>query len=156
MSADIIRALVEAGPIARIARVGHAPFGGDDPIEISFANGQLFHVDIGFEGATDISVREGALLDHAYGHLRTEEPPTYDAIARDWSSEDMDLPWLIGASLKAPRRLAMTNPYRVDVGYVFDANGRDFALFGEADYIWAAPLDDPELEDFRLEIGAPL
>ncbi len=129
MSADIIRALVEAGRIARIARVGHAPFGGDDPIEISFANGQLFHVDIGFEGATDISVREGALLDHAYGHLRTEEPQTYANIARDWTSEDMDLSWLIGASFTNPRRLAMTNPYRVDVGYVFDANGRDIALF---------------------------
>ena len=156
MSADIIRALVEAGPISRIARVGHAPFGGDDPIEISFANGQLFHIDIGFEGATDISVREGALLDHAYGHLRTEEPQTYANIARDWTSDDIDLPWLIGASLTNPRRLAMTNPYRVDVGYVFSANGRDVGLFGEADYIWAAPLDDPELEEFRLEIGAPL
>jgi hypothetical protein len=36
---------------------------------------------------------------------------------------------------------------------VFDASGRDFALFGEADYITAAALDDPELEGFGLEVG---
>ena len=148
-----VQALVESGPIARITRVGHAPFEGDDPIEIFFANGSVFHIDIGFEGATDIVIREGALLDYAYGHLRTEEPDTYTAIARDWAREDIDLPWLIGASLKHPRRLTMTNPYRVDVGYVFDVGGRDFALFGEADFIHAAALDDPELEDFRLEVG---
>lgn len=148
-----VEALTGAGPIARIARVGHAPFEGDDPIEIFFANGAVFHIDIGFEGATDIVIREGALLDAAYGHLRTEEPNTYAAIARDWTHEDIDLPWLIGARLKHPRRLTMTNPYRVDVGYVFDAGGRDFALFGEADYIHAAALDDPELEGFRLEVG---
>lgn len=149
-----IEALTKAGPIARIARVGHAPFGGDDPIEIFFANGAVFHVDIGFEGATDIVVREGPLLEHAYGHLRTEEPQTFAGIARDWSHEDMDLPWLIGASLKHARRLTMTNPYRVEVGYVLDVGGRELALFGEADYIWAAALEDEELEDFRLEVGA--
>ena len=99
-------------------------------------------------------IRDGALLDHAYDHLRTEEPDTYKAIARDWTHEDIDLPWLIGAALKHPRRLTMTNPYRVDVGYVFDVGGRDFALIGEADYITAAALDDPELESYRLEIGA--
>ena len=140
--------------IARITRVGHAPFEGDDPIEIFFASGAVFHIDIGFQGATDIVIREGALLDHAYGHLRSEEPDTYKAIARDWTHEDIDLPWLIGAALKLPRRLTMTNPYSVDVGYVFDAGGRDFALFGEADYINAAALDDPELENFRLVVGA--
>ncbi len=149
-----VQALVEAGPIARITRVGHAPFEGDDPIEIFFANGAVFHIDIGFEGATDIVIREGALLDYAYGHLRTEEPDTYKAIARDWTHEDMDLPWLTGVALKHPRRLTMTNPYRVEVGYAFDAGGRDFALFGEADYINAAALDDSELEGFGLEVGA--
>lgn len=149
-----VQALVEAGPIARITRVGHAPFEGDDPIEIFFANGAVFHIDIGFEGATDIVIREGALLDCAYGHLRTEEPDTYKAIARDWTHEDIDLPCLIGATLKHPRRLTMTNPYRVEVGYVFDAGGVDFALIGEADYITAAALDDPELESYRLEVGA--
>lgn len=155
MSAAAILALCEAGPIARIARVGYAPFEGDDPIEITFAGGKLFHVDVGFEAATDISVGEGTLFEHAYGHLRTEEPDTLAAIARDWTSEDIDLPWLIGAALTNPRRLAMTNPYRVDVGYVFDAGGRALALFGEADYITAAALDDPELEGFALEVGAP-
>mgnify|MGYP001614309925 CR=1 FL=1 len=150
-----VHALVAAGPIARIARVGHAPFEGDDPIEITFADGRVFHIDIGFEGATDIRVGEGTLLEAAYGHLRTEEPETFAAIARDWTSEDLDLPWLIGAALTNPRRLAMTNPYRVDVGYVFDAGGRQFALFGEADYITAADLADEELEGFALEIGAP-
>jgi hypothetical protein len=151
----MISALVEAGPIAHIARVGHAPFEGDDPIEITFAGGAVFHIDVGFEGATDIRVGEGSLLEAAYGHLRTEEPDTYAAIARDWTSEDIELPWLIGATLANPRRLTMTNPYRVDVGYVFDAGERQFALFGEADYITAADLDDPELESFALEIGAP-
>lgn len=150
---EALQKLMDAGPIARITRVGHAPFEGDDPIEIFFANGAVFHIDIGFEGATDIVIREGALLDHAYGHLHAEEPDTYKAIARDWTHEDMDLPWLIGASLKHLRRLRMTNPYRVDVGYVFDAGGRDFALFGEADYITATTLDDPELESFRLAIS---
>ncbi len=60
-----VQALVESGPIARITRVGHAPFEGDDPIELFFANGAVFHIDIGFEGATDIVIREGALLDYA-------------------------------------------------------------------------------------------
>lgn len=96
------------------------------------------------------------MLEAAYGHLRSEEPATFAAIERDWTSEDMDLLWLIGATLTNPRRLAMTNPYRVDVGYVFDVSGHQFALFGEADYIWAADLDDKELEPFRLEVGVPL
>lgn len=149
-------ALANAGPVARIARVGYAPFEGDDPIEITFADGRVFHIDIGIEAATDVRIDEGTLLEAAYGHLRVEEPPTFAAIARDWSSEDIDLPWLIGAALANPRRLVMTEPYRVDVGYVFDAGGRQLALLGEADYIWAADLDDEDLAGFGLEIGAPL
>ena len=151
----MIHALVTAGPIARIARVGYPPFEGDDPIEITFANGAVFNIDVGFEGATDIAVRAGTLLESAYGNLRTEDPDTFAAIERDWSSEDVDLPWLIGATLANPRRLAMTKPYRVDIGYVFDANGRQFALFGEADYINANELNDEENEAFGLEVGAP-
>ena len=152
----MIEKLLSAGPVARIARVGHAPFEGDDPIEILFANGAVFHIDIGFEGATDIRIGEGALIEEAYGHLRSEEPDTFAAIERDWTSEDMDLSWLIGATLANPRRLAMTQPYRVDVGYVFDAAGRQLALFGEADYIWAIDLANEEVASFNLEIGAPL
>jgi hypothetical protein len=151
----MIEALTEAGPIARIARVGYPPFEGDDPIEITFASGAVFSIDVGFESATDINVRAGTLLETAYGHLRKEDPEAFAAIERDWSSEDIDLPWLIGATLKNPRRLAMTNPYRVEVGYVFDANGREFALFGEADYITANELNDEENENFGLEAGAP-
>lgn len=151
----MIDALLKAGPIQRIARVGYAPFQGDDPIEITFAGGAVFNVDIGFEGATDLVVREGTLLQTAYGHLRTDDPDAFAGIARDWSSEDIDLPWLIGAALTNARRLVMTNPYRVDVGYVFDANGREFALFGEADYITANELSDGDNEAYRLEIGAP-
>jgi hypothetical protein len=152
----MIDALTQAGPVARIARVGYPPFEGDDPIEITFQSGAVFSIDIGFEGATDIIVREGTLLEAAYGHLRTEDPDAFAAIARDWSGEDIDLPWLIGATLSNPRRLAMTNPYRVDVGYVFDANGRHFALFGEADYITAADLNDGELATLELEVGAAI
>jgi len=151
----VIDALLKAGPVTRIARVGHAPFGGDDPIEITLANGNVFNIDIGFQAATDIVVRAGSLLETAYGHLRAEDPDAFAAIERDWSSEDIELPWLIGATLTNPRRLAMTNPYRIDVGYVFDANGRQFAVFGEADYITANELSDEENEPFRLEIGAP-
>ena len=151
----MIEELVKAGPIARIARVGYAPFEGDDPIEITFASGAVFNIDVGFEGATDIVVTAGTLLEGAYGHLRAEDPDAFAAIERDWSSEDIDLPWLIGATLTNPRRLAMTNPYRVDVGYVFDAGGRAFALFGEADYINANELNDEENEAFGLEVGAP-
>lgn len=150
----MIDALLKAGAIARIARVGYPPFEGDDPIEITFASGAVFNIDIGFEGATDIAVREGTLLETAYGHLRTEEPAAFAAIERDWSSEDIDLPWLIGGTLANSRRLAMTNPYRVDVGYVFDVNGRQFALFGEADFITANELSDEENESLRLEVGA--
>lgn len=151
---EMAHRLCAAGAIKRMARVGHAPFEGDDPIEITFESGAIYAIEVGFEGATDIQIIEGTLLESAYGHLRTEEPETFAAIARDWSSEDIALPWLVGARLSNPRRLAMTNPYRVDVGYVFDAGGRQFALFGEADYIWAADLADDELEEFRLEIGA--
>jgi hypothetical protein len=151
----VIEKLLQAGPVARIARVGYAPFEGDDPIEITFATGAVFNIDVGFEGATDIVVRAGTLLESAYGHLHTEDPDTFAAIERDWSSEDIDLPWLIGATLANPRRLAMTRPYRVEVGYVFDANGRQFALFGEADYINANELSDEGNEAFGLEVGAP-
>lgn len=151
----MIEDLITAGPIARIARVGYAPFEGDDPIEITFANGAVFNIDVGFEGATDIVVRAGTLLESAYGHLRAEDPDTFAAIERDWASEDIDLPWLIGARLANPRRLTMTRPYRVDVGYVFEASGRQFALFGEADYINAGGLDDEENEALGLEVGAP-
>ena len=151
----MIEDLIKAGAISQIARVGYAPFEGDDPVEITFASGAVFNVDIGFEGATDIVVREGTLLETAYGHLRTDDANAFAAIERDWSSEDINLPWLIGATLANPRRLAMTNPYRVDVGYVFDAGGRQFALFGEADYITANELSDEENESFRLEVGAP-
>lgn len=147
--------LLKAGAIARVARVGYPPFEGDDPIEITFASGAVFNIDIGFEGATDIVVREGTLLETAYGHLRAEEPAAFAAIERDWSSEDIDAAWLIGATLTNPRRLAMTNPYRVDVGYVFDVSGRQFALFGEADFITANELSDEENEGLRLEIGVP-
>lgn len=156
MSADDILKLTRAGPIQEIARVGYAPFEGDDPIEIVFASGALFHVDVGFEGATDIRVGEGTLLENAYGHLRDEEPDTWKNIARDWSREALDMPWAIGQTLTAPRRLAMTNPYRVDVGYVFRCGERELVLMGEADFIWAAALDDPELAQFGLEIGVPL
>jgi hypothetical protein len=151
----MIEDLIKAGAIARIARVGYPPFEGDDPIEITFANGAVFNIDIGFEGATDVVVREGTLLETAYGHLREEDANAFAAIERDWGSEEVDLPWLIGATLANPQRLAMTNPYRVDVGYVFDVNGRQLALFGEADYIWANELSDEENEGFRLEVGAP-
>lgn len=151
----MIGELLRAGAIARIARVGYPPFEGDDPIEITFASGAVFNIDIGFEGATDIVVREGTLLETAYGHLRAEEPAAFAAIERDWSREDIDLPWLMGATLANPRRLAMTNPYRVDVGYVFEVNGRQFALFGEADFITANELSDDDNESLRLEIGAP-
>jgi hypothetical protein len=151
---DSIRKLCEAGPIAGIVRVGHPPFDIDDPIEINFASGAVFHVDIGVAHATDIEVREGLLLEHAYGHLRTEEPATFAAIERDWTRENMDLPWLIGATLSNPRRLTMTQPYSVDVGYVFDAAGKQFALFGEVDLIHASALDDPENAAFGLQVSA--
>jgi hypothetical protein len=49
----------------------------------------------------------------------------------------------------------MTNPYRVDVGYVFDVNNRQFALFGEADSITANELGDEANERLGLEVGAP-
>jgi hypothetical protein len=152
LEADIAR-LVAAGPIAEIARVGHAPFAGDDPIEITFANGAVFHIDVGFEGASDIRVSEGTLLDGAYGHLRTEEPATFVGIARDWTRETIDLPWVIGKTLSDPRRITMTEPYRLDVGYAFDLGGRRLALMGEADFIWAIALDDPEIADFGLEMA---
>lgn len=151
----MLEKLLAAGSIAQIARVGHAPFDEDDPLEISFESGALFHIEVGFEAATDIVVGEGPLLEAAYGHLRGEEPDSFTAIARGWSSEALDLPWLAGRTLSNPRRLTMTEPYRVDVGYVFDAGDRQLALFGESDLIFAAALEDPHIESFKLEIGAP-
>lgn len=153
---DNIQKLCDAGPILEIARVGHAPFDEDDPIEIKCANGALFHIDIGFEAATDIRVGEGSVLDAAFGHLRAEEPAAFANIARDWTHEPIDLAWAIGEKLSAPRRLTMTEPYRVDVGYVFRCGARELALLGEGDLIFAAALDDPHIASFGLEVGAPL
>lgn len=151
---DDIQRLCAAGAIQAIVRVGHQPFDTDDPIEITFEGGRVFTIDIGFEGATDLRVAEGRLLDLAFGHLRVEEPETFAGIADGWTTEPIDLPWAIGQVLSSPRRLAMTNPYRVDVGYVFDCGDRQLALFGEADLIFAAALDDPDIESFKLEVGA--
>lgn len=148
-----VHALTQAGKIVRIARAGHAPFEGDDPIEITFESGAIFTLEIGVQGATDLRIIEGTLLESAFGHLRSEEPDTFAAIARDWTDEELELPWLIGATLSNARRLAMTQPYRVDVGYVFDANGRQIALWGEADYITANELSDEANEGFGLEVG---
>ncbi len=153
---DGVWKLIEAGPIAAVSRVGHAPFDLDDPIEIVFEDGKVIHVDIGLQHATDVDVRDGALLEHAFGHLREEEPETWAGITRDWTSEEIDLPWLSGVALTNPRRLVMTQPYRTEVGYAFDAEGRTLALFGEADLIFIAALDDPEIAPFGLEIGASL
>lgn len=150
----MIEALTQAGPVARVVRVGYAPFDEDDPIEIRFANGRVIHVDVGFESATDVRVGEGSLLEAAYGHLRTEEPDTFAAIARDWSEEEIELPWLAGQTLSNPRRLTMTQPYRVEVGYVFETGDQPLALLGESDLIFAAALDDPHIASFALEIGA--
>ena len=150
----MLEGLLAAGPVAGVARVGHAPFDEDDPIELRFVNGAVFTIEVGFEGATDIRVEQGAALDLAFGHLRTEEPPTFAAIARDWSEEPLILPWLIGRTLSRPRRLIMTQPYRVEVGYVFDTGDKKLALFGESDLIFAAALDDPHIESFKLEVGA--
>ena len=151
-----ILALCAAGAIASIARVGHAPFDLDDPIEITFAHGRVFTIDIGHVSATHLQIDEGALLDVAYGHLRSEEPDTFANIARDWTREDVDLPWVIDQTLTKPRRLSMTQPYRVEVGYVFSCGGRDLAVFGEADLIHIAGFEDPELASYALDIGAPL
>ena len=153
---DGFRKLIAAGPIAGVWRVGHAPFDIDDPIEIEFASGAVMHVDIGIEAATDVRIGDGPLIEAAFGHLRSEEPDTWAGIARDWTRETLDLPWLIGASLSKPRRLTMTRPYRVDVGYSFDAGSRTLALFGEADLIFMAALDDPEVQSYGLEESAPL
>lgn len=149
-----IAALLAAGPVAGIARVGHAPFDEDDPLEIAFASGAVVYVEIGFEHATDIVVGEGPALEAAFGHLRTAEPQSFAAIARDWTHEKLDLPWIVGKPLTNPRRLTVTHPYRVDAGYVFDVGDRQLALFGESDLIFAAALDDPHIESFALEIGA--
>ena len=116
----MIDELMKAGVIARIARVGYAPFEGDDPIEITFENGAVFNIDIGFEGATDIVVREGTLLETAYGHLRKEDSNAFAAIERDWGSEDIDLPWLVGARL--------TNPRRLQLSAFADSNTKGFGL----------------------------
>jgi hypothetical protein len=153
---DILHRLCAAGAIAEIARVGHAPFGEDDPIEIRFAGGAVFNINVQAMDATDLEIGEGGYLDSAFGHLRQEEPATFAGIERDWTSEPLDLPWAIGQMLSAPRRLTMTQPYRVDVGYVFACGGRELALFGESDLIFAVALDDPDLSDFTLEVGAAL
>ena len=64
-----IHALCDAGRLVRIARAGRPPLGDDDAIELTFDSGDIFHIDTGPIGASDIVVREGSLLDHAFGHL---------------------------------------------------------------------------------------
>lgn len=146
-------ALCTAGAIAEIRRVGIAPFETDDVIEIVFASGALFNIDIGLKHATDIEIYQGALLERAYGHLRGGEQDTYDRIARDWSHEPIaEIAWARGHTLSQPRRLIMTQPYRVEVGYAFGCGPRDLAIFGEADLIHIAALDDEEIVDFKLEL----
>jgi hypothetical protein len=150
---EILLRLCAAGAIAEIARVGHAPLGEDDPLEVRFANGAVFSLDVGAMDASDLVVEEGAYLDRAFGHLRSEEPETFAAIARDWTRAPLELGWAIGASLSSPRRLIMTQPYSTDVGYVFACAGGELALFSVDDLIFATSLDDPEIATFGLQIG---
>ena len=148
-------ALCAAGAIAQIRRVGIPPFDIDDTIEIAFADGAVFNIDIGLQGATDIEIYEGLLLERAYGHLRTEEPETFARIARDWTHSAIEgVDWALGHTLTHLRQLSMTHPYRVEVGFVFACGARDLAIFGEADLIYIAALDDPEIASFQLELGA--
>jgi hypothetical protein len=147
--------LIAAGPIQEIRRVGYEPLQGDDVIEIAFANGALFNIDIGHVGATGIEIYAGSCLERAYGHLRTQEPAAFTNIARDWTSAPIPLDWAIGQALSNPRRLYMTEPYRVEVGYAFACGQRTLALMGEADYLWASDLADPEIAGFGL-VEAPL
>jgi hypothetical protein len=150
-----IHALCDAGRLVRIARVGRPPLDDDDAIELTFESGAVFHIDTGPVGASDIAIRNGPLLAHAFGHLAHEEPETWAEIAGDWTYLDIMLEWMKGARLSHPRRLAMTTPYRLDVGYAVTVNGRELALFAEADLIFAAALDDPSLAGYGLEAGAP-
>lgn len=153
---SIVRTLCEAGAIKAIVRVGHAPLGEDDPLEIRFVSGAVFSIDVRAMDASDIAVEEGPYIERAFGHLRAEDAATFAGIERGWTHEALALPWAVGASLTSPRRLAMTQPYRLEVGYVFACGGRELALFGVDDLIIVAALDDPEIADFALEIGAPL
>ena len=100
---ETIERLCVAGPIAEIARIGHAPFAEDDPLEIRFADGAVFSIDVGAMDATDIVVGEGPYLERAFGHLRSEDPAAFAVIARDWTREPLDLPWVAGVALTAPR-----------------------------------------------------
>lgn len=150
-----IERLLAAGAIAEIRRAGYEPLEDDDLIEIAFHNGALFNFDVGLQHATDIEIYEGAALERAFGHLRIEEPETFKQIDKNWTTEPVDLPWAIGHALTNPRRLIMTQPYRVEVGYAFDCGARVLALFGEADLMFVADLRDPEIASFEL-VEAPL
>jgi hypothetical protein len=154
---DIVLRLCAAGAITEIARVGHAPLGEDDPLEIRFESGAVFSLDVGAMDATDVEIEDAPYLERAFGHLRSEDPNVFAAIARDWTrAAEPGLSWAIGQALASPRRLTMTQPYRVEVGYVFACGGRELAMFGESDVIFAAALDDPEIASFGLEIGAAI
>lgn len=152
----MILRLCAAGAIAEIARVGHAPFEADDPLEVRFASGAVFYIDVRAMDATDLEIGEGSYLEKAFGHLRVEDSAAFAAIERDWTREALDLDWAMGQTLSSPRRLIMAQPYRVDVGYVFACGGRELAIFGEADLIYAAALADRVIADYDLEIGAPI
>jgi hypothetical protein len=150
-----IERLLASGPVAEIRRAGYEPLEDDDLIEIAFANGALFNFDVGLQHATDIEIYEGAALERAFGHLRIEEPEAFRQIEKHWTFAPVDLPWAIGQTLTNPRRLIMTQPYRVEVGYAFDCGPKALALFGEADLMFVADLHDPEVASFAL-VETPL
>jgi hypothetical protein len=150
-----VHALCDAGRLVRIARVGRPPLDDDDAIELTFESGAIFHLDTGPVGASDIAIRSGPLLDHAFGHLLQEEPESWAEISGDWTYLDITPEWAQGGRLSHPRRLAMTKPYRLDVGYLVTVNSRELALFAEADLVFAVALNDPSVAGYGLEAGTP-
>lgn len=157
---DRVEALCAAGVLTAVRRVGLPPLGGDSELELDFMSPEgesTFSLSIGSVGASDVLIRKGRLLDIAYAHLAAEAPEEYASTAGDWAQADeLSAAWAIGAVLSDPRRLQMTNPYAEIVGFSLQCTrageivGR-LALIGEADFLYAAALQAPELAGYALK-----
>ena len=156
---DAARTLCAAGVLTAVRRVGLPPLGGDSELELDFLSAggiSTFSVCIGPVGAGDIRIHKGHLLEIAYEHLAHEDPEEYAKTARDWvRAGEPSAAWAVGAVLSDPRRLQMTHPYPEIVGFSFaclragEIVGR-LALIGEADYLYAADQEAPELSGYAL------
>jgi hypothetical protein len=155
------RKLCGAGVLRGVNRAGFRPMMLKEELDLELefegpAGDVTYRIMTGTIGANDLRIARGTALELSAGHLRKEEPESWNETVAAWRIEaEPDAFWAIGAVLRRPARLEMTQPYCEIVGFAFDCE-RDGAMIGRlmifasADILFAAREDDPEVMKYGL------